>query len=297
LATSSIPPASAGAKGEEAGPGDRKPGASVISELPGLSASPKLLELTPGLYAVSIGESKVGQAELAGLVLPATQISGAMRGSDAQRVEIFPGGDGSDWIGPGGGTVVVKVPAAGGRILITTYRTVRQEAVPLAIQIARLDRPASALPAPSAATAEPSARMVKAEIILQLEKGGEQRVESGNWAGNRGQKQRIEAFAIRPLAQIPPEDIEYKGFGPSGRETPWVGDAKLCGSQGRGMALTGFAVRLSPRLRDKFDVVYEGAFFQSGVSPSRQNGEPCTGARKDDPLEALNIRFIQRASG
>lgn len=307
------------AKGEDIGSGEKKTATAVVTEVPGLTASPKMLELAPGLYALSIGESKGRRGEVGGMLLPATHISEAMRGSDAHRVAIFPSSDTSDWIGPDGGTIVVKVPTAGGRILITTYRAGDQEAVPLAIQVARLDRPVSGVqPAdhgsaasaagapqmPSRGVGErelksaegPSAKMVKAEIILQVEKVGEQRFETGQWAGNRGGKQRIEAFAVRPLAQISAEDVEYKAFGPNGRETPWVSDAKLCGSRGRGMALTGFAVRLSSRLREKFDAVYEGAFFENGISASRLNGEPCTSSRTDDPLEAVHIRLIERAT-
>jgi hypothetical protein len=61
------------------------------------------------------------------------------------------------------------------------------------------------------------------------------------------------------------------------------------------MPLTGFAVRLAPHLRDRFDVIYQGAFFNSGASKTYRNGEACLPAQHDDVLEAVNLRVIERA--
>jgi hypothetical protein len=203
--------------------------------------------------------------------------------------------------------------------LITTYRPAGQEAIPLEIQIARLDRPrhtgvttapvpAAAAPAPRepkpqapAPESKPQAsldsgtRDIRTEIVLHIEQVGDRRFTGGAWIGNRGSKQRIEAFAIRALETLSPQDIEYKAFGPNGRETPWITDAQFCGTRGRGMPLTGFAIRLAPHLRERFDVVYEGAFFESGISKESRNGEPCTPSRVDDPLEAVNVRLVEHA--
>ncbi len=130
--------------------------------------------------------------------------------------------------------------------------------------------------------------------MLHIEREGDRRFVAEGWVGNRGRRLRIEAFSIRPLEALASGDIEYKAFGPNGRETPWVTDAKLCGTRGRGMPLTGFAVRLAPHLRDRFDVVYEGSFFASGVAGPCRNGEPCMGKLFDDPLEAMHLRLIER---
>src|SRR5262249_2789949 len=97
----------------------------------------------------------------------------------------------------------------------------------------------------------------------------------------------IEAFSVRPLEKLAPTDIEYKAYGPGGRETPWVTSAALCGTRGQGVALTGFAIRLTGEASERFDAVYEGAFAESGVSGQRRNGEPCVPSRVDDALEAM----------
>jgi len=65
-----------------------------------------------------------------------------------------------------------------------------------------------------------------------------------------------------------------------------VGGARLCGTRGQRLPLTGFAVRLAPHVSHRFDVLYEGAFFESVL-----RGRSAMGAvlppLADDPLEAI----------
>jgi hypothetical protein len=272
----------ASAKKSEAVPAPM-PAPPMISEIPGVAAVAKLLHLAPGLYAVTIGGSEAGHGSVGGVELPGSQIlpAPAPRGD---AVEIFAAA-GSGWVGPEGGTVVVRAPESGGRLMVTTYRPADRPVMPLAIQVARLDRAPELAAAPAP---------LPAQITLRLERDGERRFKGGDWSGERGRKQRIEAFSIEPLERLGAADIEYKAIGPNRRETPWVSGAKLCGGRKGGLAVTGFAVRVTPHLSQRYDVLYEGAFFESGTSPTMRNGEICVGERSDDPLEALNVRFVER---
>jgi hypothetical protein len=139
-------------------------------------------------------------------------------------------------------------------------------------------------------------REVATEIVFYLQRQGDRRYAGQGWVGNRGAREGINAFGIRPLEALAPGDIEYKAFGPNGRETPWVSDTKLCGTRGSHVPLTGFAVRLAPHLRDRFDVVYEGSFFAGEIAGPSRNGEPCIAALPDDPLEAMHVRLLARAA-
>ncbi len=143
--------------------------------------------------------------------------------------------------------------------------------------------------------APPVMREFRLEIALHIELVGDRRFAGQGWAGTRGQKLRVEAFALLPLDTISAADLEYKAFAPSGRETPWVSDGKLCGTRGRGVPLTGFAIRLAPHLRARFDIVYQGSFFDGGVAGPTRNGETCTSPIIDDPLEAINVRLVERS--
>jgi hypothetical protein len=266
-----------------------------------IGAQGRLITLDEGIYSLSFAPApQVGNAE--GVQFPAVNVS-IPPSDDYDMAEIVTGsGDLPEWIEPGGGVVVVKAPAGGGVVLVTTFGPVGAIAA-VEVQIQRIGYgapPQSPLPAPApdpapAPAAEPNHEL-RSEIVLHIEREGDRRFEAQGWAGTRGQRRRVEAFSIRPLEALAPSDVEYKAFGPSGRETPWVSDGKLCGTRGRGLPLTGFAVRLASHLRDQFDVVYEGAFFDSGVAGPSRNGEPCMPKTTDDPLEAINLRVLPRGA-
>ena len=285
--------------------------AAGIANVPGITASAKLLELGRGLYGLSVGQIISDQRDLVGLPLPATHIAPwPIEGLGSAEILTARAGP-AGWLGPEGGTVAVKIPSERGHLLVTTYRLDGQAAIPIEIQLARMDRPVQAM---QAATAPPAAGLaaeaggprtppaaaageVPTEIVLHIERVGDRRFGGGEWIGTRGQKRRIEAFSVRPLEKLTPGEVEYKAFGPGGRETPWVSAAKLCGTRGRGIPLTGFAVRLAAPASERFDVVYQGAFFESGIAEPRRNGEPCLPEKPDDPLEAVNIRLVERTRG
>ena len=295
-------------------------GASSAEDQPVLTAQARMFLLDEGLYAVNLAGHAPTDAA-AGVGMPAFHVS-TPPSDEYDMVEIVAAsGDVAGWFGADGGTVVVKSPPGGGIILITGYGSKGGAEEP-SIDVRRLDRtrserapvaarPLTAAPGPRPAEPElapappppseppPQApawveRELSSEIVLHIEREGDRRFAAPGWVGNRGRHLRIEAFSIRPLEGLSPNDIEYKAFGPNGRETPWVTDAKLCGTRGRGLPLTGFAVRLSPHLRERFDVVYEGSFFESGVAGPQRNGDPCMPAVFNDPLEAIHLRLLER---
>jgi len=261
-----------------------------------IGAQGRLITLEEGIYALSFPTAAPSGAA-GGVRFPAIQVS-APPSDDYDMVEIVTGsGDLPEWCDAGGGVVVVKAPAGGGVVLVTTFGPVGG-IEPVDVEIRPLGPGigapvSSAAPTPVRPAGQPP---VRSEIVLHIEREGDRRFEAAGWVGTRGQRRRVEAFSVRPLDTLGPGDIEYKAFGPNGRETPWVSDAKLCGTRGRGLPLTGFAVRLAGHLSDRFDVVYEGAFFDSGVTGPVRNGEPCVPPVSDDPLEAINVRVVPRAA-
>lgn len=259
-----------------------------------IGAHGRLIILDEGIYALSFAPApQAGYAE--GMQFPAINVS-TPPSDDHDMAEIVTGsGDLAEWIDAAGGVVVVKAPAGGGVVLVTSYGP--DGATAVAVEVQRLGPGASAA-APSSPAPAPAAvaRELRSEIVLHIEREGDRSFEAQGWAGTRGQRRRVEAFSIRPLDTLAPGDVEYKAFGPSGRETPWVSEAKLCGTRGRGLPLTGFAVRLASHLRERFDVIYEGAFFDSGVAGPSRNGEPCMPKVTDDPLEAINLRVVPRGA-
>jgi Clostridial hydrophobic W len=265
-----------------------------FDELAGVEVSAEILILDHGLYALSLALSQSRENEQAGLLLPAVQVakppSERLDGIDIIASTTACAG----WLGGAGGTVVVKAPRGGGRLVLTTYRRHGQPDDTCEVVVNRIGLPAWAPIERVAEVAAPPTRDIAAEVLLHIEGAGDCRVPAEGWIGNRGKKLRLEAFSIRPLETLAPGDVEYKAYGPYGRETPWISDGKLCGTRGRSLPLTGFAVRLAAQLGDRFGIEYQGAFFESGVCSPVRDGEPCLPRIADDPLEGVNLRLFER---
>jgi hypothetical protein len=266
-----------------------------FTEISGIRTTTKILRLDPGLYAFSVNERVGVLSEPLNMALPATHISTLPpnNGNDAEII----GSSGASrcWLGVEGGTIIIKAPLTGGHVLMTTYERDGQQANSREVAVRRIDALAPELNERSNAALKPPMRSIAIEALLHIEGTGDCRVPAEGWIGNRGRKLRLEAFSLRPLERFAPSEIEYKAYGPNGRETPRVSGGKLCGTRGRGMPLTGFAVRLAAHQSDRFGIEYQGAFFESGDSGPIRDGSPCMARLADDPLEAINLCLSERA--
>ncbi len=282
---------------------DAPPGPSV-PEAPALAVTTvRLLRVDQGLYALRIGAIAGDRGEIAGMAVPAAQVAApfAEDGNGVEIVASFP--ERAPWFGREGGTAILRSPPGGGFIVLTVYGSPGARTGDLALDLRRLDGPANGVEEPEATVAGPAVRPaaiaaetrdIPTEILLHIERAGDRLFPGRGWVGALGRRMRIEAFSIRPLEGLTPADIEMKGFLPNGGETPWIPGGLLCGTRGRGLPLTGFAVRVVPQRADRFDALYQGSFFADGISDLQQNGDPCQATTADDPLEAINLRLIER---
>jgi DNA end-binding protein Ku len=146
----------------------------------------------------------------------------------------------------------------------------------------------------SPSPAEQRGRELGAEILLLIMGLGDRRFVEPGWAGHPGSHRQIEAISIRPREKLEPSAIEFRVFGLEGRATAWVSNGNYAGTRGRQSPLTGFAVRPALELRDQYDIVYEGCFFEGGVVGPKRNGDICTSPVPNDPLEAVRISIFER---
>jgi hypothetical protein len=265
-----------------------------------------MLRVDEGLYALRIGAIAGTLGEIAGMVVPVAQISApfAEDGNGVEIIAAYPRQ--GPWLDKEGGTVVLRSPAGGGLVVVTVYGGAEQQTSELALDLQRLDGPGNGGAEAARSTARPAAagstqaateaRDIPTEILLHIERAGDRLFPGRGWVGALGRRMRIEAFSIRPLERLAPADIEMKGFLPNNGETAWVPGGTLCGTRGRGLPLTGFAVRVVAAQAERFEVVYQGSFFAGGISQTHQNGAPCRAVTADDPLEAINVRLIERVA-
>ena len=282
------------------------PAGTVSEAQPVAATAVRMVAVEEGLYVLRIGAIAGASGVISGVEFPVAQVSApfAEDGGGPEIVASFPRR--GPWLGREGGTVIIRSPVGGGHVIVTAYGRAEQPAVPLALDLQRLDGPAAAaeeqngliaaMTAGGTISAESQTREVPTEILLHIERAGDRLFPGRGWVGALGRKLRIEAFSIRPLEGIAPADIEFKGFLPRGGETQWVQGGVLCGTRGRRLPLIGFAVRLGAHLSGRFDVIYQGSFFTEGISSPHRNGQPCRASTVDDPLEAINVRILERSA-
>jgi hypothetical protein len=164
---------------------------------------------------------------------------------------------------------------------------------PLKLSKPRGPQPASALARIASASGAPP-KGLRTEITLHLSNRGDASYRDVLWAGALGESLPIEAFSITPMEGFSPDQIEYKGLAADGAETPWIRDGRACGSQGKGVPLVGFAVRLDPEIADRFDCEYRGAFSSGRIVGPAVNGAPCQTTLADDYLEGIQLTLSPR---
>jgi hypothetical protein len=223
-------------------------------------------------------------------------------------------GRAGSWLGGRHKVLFVKSPAGGGAALVTGYLARDPDSMPLELDIRRIAPPGPATiaaggegrappPFPPVMTlrmgvpvaAERSPRRAGLDIVAHIRGRGDVRFLDTPWVGRLGPGLWIEGFMISPHGPLVGMAIEYKGLTASGAETPWIGSGMLCGSQGSGIPLIGFAVRQKAVPGGApFDCEYTG-YFQSGAmaGPTR-NGAPCRSAIDNDALEGMQLRITPR---
>ncbi|HWB51013.1 MAG TPA: hypothetical protein VG651_18025 [Stellaceae bacterium] len=253
----------------------------------------RLVRLPAGLAVVEVaGRATPGKGKGVPLWV------GALPTGPGQRADLLAAaGAGEQWLRPEGDVVVVRAPRAGELLLASAFGA---PGLPPDLAV-RAIAGRSPGPEPVAASAPPSVtrpeRDIRAEVTVHIEGSGDRVFPGASWAGKPGDHKRVEGFSIKPLQELRPNEIEYKALHPGGVETPWVAGPQFCGTRGRSLPIVGVAVRIAPHVQDQFSVVYQAAFFRSGVTESRSNGAPCLPKAPGDPLEAINIRILQSQPG
>jgi GT2 family glycosyltransferase/glycosyltransferase involved in cell wall biosynthesis len=276
----------------------------VIERYPGeessrnLSSSAEVLKLPEGIYSFTVGEGGPHRDLSESLALPALQV-GVAPGSIG-GVEFLTGSSTEErWLAYKTDLVVLRISGGDGSILLTSLQT--QESGSLAVNVERLTARASSLATLDLASLDEDDLLAQRQafdsldvrLMAHIRYVGDLDFAAG-CAGWAGQQLWIEGFAVAGPGDLPPNSIEYRGVAANGLQTPWLSGQALCGSRGEGMPLLGFAVRLKPALSERYTCVYDGRFLSGTRVGPFENGELCSSDLPGDPLEAIELRIVQR---
>lgn len=275
-----------------------------------LPVATSVVRLDPGLYAVEITAEPT--AEDGGTPRPPLVWLAQAPSGPGPRLDLLTvGGSGDQWLDDTDKIVAVRSPASGSILMATAFGSPDRPPVspsiivrPLAeaapqIQV-RAAPPAMAQARPATPAPMPVIRApaeIRIEVTAHIERVGDRAFPGSTWVGTPGAQQRVEGFSIRPLQELQPSEIEYKALHPGGVETEWLPGPQFCGTRGQSLPITGFAIRIAPHVQDQFSVIYQAAFFRSGITEPRRNGAPCLPRLHGDALEAINIRIVQARLG
>jgi len=268
---------------------------TIIETIP-ISAS--VVRLEPGLFAVEVAGATAPPSAAAGKEGPWIWLGQFAPEIGEGLVTLSAQGSGAQWLQAGTTRVAIHVPKAGQLLgAMSLGSSVAPRIAIRSLDSALLTVTPTAAPPSEGVTLPPHERDIRAEVTAHIERVGDRVFAGTAWAGALGQQRRVEGFSIRPLHEIQPFEIEYKALHPGGIETPWVRGPQFCGTRGRGLPLTGFAVRIAPHVQDQFSAIYRAAFFRGGISEPRSNGAPCLPGIDGDTIEAISVRIVQRRPG
>lgn len=258
-----------------------------------LEASAKILTLPVGVFVFSVqgGATAISAEELA---VPALQLGLAPMKS-AGTVEFLAGAGTLDrWLTRSSDTFIARISGGSAALLLTSVRLPGSS--PLTINVQRIDvkrQPVTSELQGGPAATDSAGGVLPTQILAHIENFGDVYFNDG-WVGFSGQKLRMEAFAILSVGQLGPDSLEYRGVAADGFQTPWLSNQVLCGSRGRGMPLTGFAIRLKPHIAGRFDCTYSGKFGSGATFGPFKDGELCCSNLPGDPLEAMELWVAER---
>lgn len=255
-----------------------------------LEASAQVLTLPPGVYLISVegGSENVASGDLA---VPALQMGIAPRTSRGE-VEFLAGAGTLDrWLTHSTDLFIVRISKDDSSLLLTSLRSPGGSALTVNIQ-KLVWQPEDARGEPAVGT-RLAAGEIPVRLMAHIENFGDVDFDDGR-AGFIRQKLRIEAFTVASVDGVVPDWIEYRGVTADGIQTPWLPPQMLCGSRGRAVPLTGFAVRLKPEASSRYRCLYTGKFLSGRTMGPFDNAELCSSDVSDDPLEGIELRIVER---
>ena len=279
-----------------------------------LAASVQVLTLPEGMYAFTVKGGAAATMPSEGLVLPALQVAAAPAKSSG-TVEFLAGpGTYDRWLARNGDVVTAKISGGSAALLLTSVRST--DSPVLAVDLRRLDVNIGAEPGGSNAkspvaenaqgasvpenslhdhiASDATARALRLSILVHVQNTGDLEC-SGLWPGRSDQRFSIEAFTVTCLEEEASDLIEYRGVTADGFSTPWLSSGLLCGSRGRAIALTGFAVRIKPALSGGYQCIYRGMFASGAVVGPFNDARLCVSAGVvDDALVGIEVLVVPR---
>ena len=269
-----------------------QPVAQAPNRVTELKVSGHLMTLDAGVFCVFQAPGSPANDQSG---LPAVRISlppGIPDQADVLSISTFHS-DG--WLDSRDGAALVRVGRGPTQVLVTVYQapTAPPESAPR-LQVMRLGaEPGADGRAAGAQVGVPLLSADAADVVIHVQRTGDQASRFNEWAGTRGSRQWIEGFSLTPHDTIKAEDVEYQAVLGRGWLSPWIEGGKFCGSRGMALPLLGLKVRLKGAAAKSHECSYSASFVDGSVVGPVPGGETCE-AESLAALEAFEITIRPR---
>ncbi|MEB3830141.1 hypothetical protein [Phormidium sp. CCY1219] len=129
------------------------------------------------------------------------------------------------------------------------------------------------------------------KVLAHIEREGDRIFRENQFAGTRGQAQRLEGFAIHIDPPIPGLGLRYMAYLQGMGDTPWMSEGEFVGTRGIGRRIEGFAIALTGDAKAEYSVYYRAHIENVGDTPEAANGEFCGFRGKQLRVEGMKVRI------
>lgn len=265
------------------------PAAARTGQADTIQATARLIRLEEGTYCIFHAPLA---ADMRAGGLSGMRIS-SPPGMTAVQVSTF---DADGWIGGQNGAALVRIPARGAAVLVTTYRDMEHACDLPGLQVVRVSGGAGRVAPPVSVPADGAPPMGDHDgsMTAHIQRRGDVKAPLGAWMGQTGSGQWMEGFAIQPGSTFAADDLEYQAILGQDWFSPWIGGGEYCGSRGMALPILGLRVRLKGKAASAFTCLVEASFIDgSRVGPAE---DAPVMAPTQAPLEAFRIELRPRLS-
>lgn len=251
-----------------------------------IQATARLIRLAEGTYCIfhAAPPADMRTGGLSGMRISSPP------GMTAVQVSTF---DADGWIGGRDGAALVRIPARGAAVLVTTYRDTEHARDLPGLQVVRLSGGTGRV-APPVSDPDPAETALPAgdhdgSMTAHIQRRGDVKAPLGAWMGKTGSGQWMEGFAIQPGSAVAVDDLEYQAILGQDWFSPWIGGGEYCGSRGMALPILGLRVRLKGKAASAFTCLVEASFID-GSRVGLAEDAPVM-APTQAPLEAFRIEL------
>jgi uncharacterized protein YjdB len=133
--------------------------------------------------------------------------------------------------------------------------------------------------------------------LVHIQDLGDQPLQSGSWAGTKGQSRRLEGIQLNiPAAVQARLGVQMMMHQQNSGDSPWVDATTFLGSRGQSLRIEGLAFRLTGPDAELYDIAYRAHLQDIGDTGIVENGTFVGTRGQSRRLEAIEVAIVPKGT-